>query len=85
MHLTDHQIRLLKIVDEVRWGEEEKLDVYKYHLLRRALGERDNVIVFEMEQAVAFRQANRDIKEGPPPGPERSPWINTWIKDAVEF
>lgn len=79
MHLTDHQIRLLEIVDEVRWGEEEKLNDYKYHLLRRALGEGDNVIVFEMEQAVSFRQANRDIKEGPKQGAERSPWMKTWL------
>lgn len=83
MHITDHQIRLLKIVDEVRWGEEEKLDEYKYHLLRRALGERDTVIIFEMEQAVAFRRANREIRQGPDDGPQRSPWIETWIKDPV--
>ena len=85
MHLTDHQIRLLKIVDEVRWGEEEKLDIYKYHLLRRALGERDTVIVFEMEQAVAFRQTHPQIKEGPTNALARSPWIRTWIHDAVSF
>ena len=84
MHLTDHQLRLLEIVDEVRWGEEEKLNDYKYHMLRRALGEGDGVITFEMEQAVSFRQANRNIKQGPEPGHLRSPWMNTWLSDPGE-
>ena len=79
MHLTDHQLRLLEIIDEFRWGEEEKLNHYKYHLLRRAMGEGDGVIQFEMEQAVSFRQANREIKQGPEPGPMRSPWMDTWL------
>lgn len=81
MHLTDHQLRLLEIVDEVRWGEEEKLNDYKYHLLRRALGEGDGVIAFEMEQAVSFRKANREISQGPDKGPDRSPWMKTWLED----
>lgn len=83
MQLTDHQIRLLQIVDCVRWGEEEKLDLYQYHLLRRAMGEGDLVVSFELEQAAAFRQANPEIRQGPEEPSERSPWIRTWLKDPL--
>ncbi len=86
--LTDHQIRLLKVIDHVRWGEEEHLDAFKYHLLRRAIGQKDEVLEFELEQAVnaytAYATA-RGLKLGdrlvdaPPAGSsERSPWMGSW-------
>lgn len=79
MELTDHQLRLLRIVDSVRWGETPRLNEYNYHLLLRALGQRDPVISFEMTQAVSFLKSH-DLKPppSPPPGPLRSPWIDTW-------
>lgn len=83
MEITDHQIRLLKIIDCVRWGEEEKLDLYQYHLIRRAIGEQDLVVTFELEQAARFRQANPDIRSGPEEPALRSPWIETWLKDPT--
>lgn len=83
MQITDHQIRLLKIVDCVRWGEEEKLDLYQYHLLRRAIGEQDPVVTFELEQAASFRVANPEIRSGPEEPYERSPWIKTWLNDPA--
>ncbi|MGA0021028.1 hypothetical protein [Vulcanococcus sp.] len=89
MELTDHQIRLLKIVDSVRWGEADRLGEYEYVLIRRALGERDTVITFELEQAVAAMQARRaagqlEPSEAPPEGsPERSPWLDTWMRNPL--
>lgn len=77
--LTDFQVRLLQIIDEVRWGEEEKLDGFKYHLVVRALGLGDHVIAFEIDQAVAhYQHHNRNPPPSPPPGALRSPWIETW-------
>lgn len=84
--LTDHQIKILKIVDHVRWGEEDDLDLYKYHLVRRAVGQKDVVIEFELQQAVDHAQAFQG--QGfptPPPGPERSPWIETWNVDLDRY
>lgn len=82
MQLSDHQLRLLEIVDHVRWQEAEHLGIYEYHLLRRALGEHDMVVTFEMEQAVAFAQAHTEKPESPPEGtPGRSPWRRTWLID----
>lgn len=79
MELTDHQIKILKIVDAVRWNDVEHLNAYNYHLLRRAVGLKDVVITFEMEQACAFVRAhNMNPPPSPPPGPERSPWMETW-------
>ena len=79
MELTDYQIKLLKIVDEYRWGEADKLDAYKYHLVRRALGEKDPVITFEMEMAARFVSFwGNNPPRSPKPGPLRSPWIKTW-------
>ena len=80
--LTDHQIRLLMIVDKVRWSEEEGLDEYQYRLVQRALGTKDVVIEFEMKRAVEFREWHRirkiDYPSSPPHGPLRSPWMETW-------
>ena len=86
--LTDHQIRLLKVIDHVRWGEEEHLDAFKYHLLRRAIGQKDEVLEFELEQAVNAYTAyatERGLKIGdrlvdaPAEGTsERSPWMGSW-------
>ena len=79
MQLTDHQVMLLKIVDHIRWDESEGLDLYKYHLLRRAVGQKDHVIEFELKQAVDHQQAFQG--QGyptPPPGARRSPWLETW-------
>ena len=82
MELTDHQIRLLMIVDKVRWSEEEGLDEYQYRLVQRALGTKDVTIEFEMKRAVEFREWHRvrkiDYPSSPPPGPLRSPWMETW-------
>lgn len=89
MELTEHQIRLLKIVDCVRWNEADKLGDYEYVLIRRALGEHDAVITFEMEQAVAAVRARRaagllDSTTAPAEGtPERSPWLDTWMRNPL--
>lgn len=76
--LTPHQVRLLMIIDHVRWGEADQLDAYQYHLVRRAMGQNDVVITFEMEQAAKALEMH-----GPRPSPPmgsvaRSPWIDTW-------
>lgn len=84
MALSEYQTRLLALVDHVRWQEAEHLGVYEYHLLRRALGEHDVVITFEMERAVAFAQAHPDKPPSPPEGPERSPWLLTWASDPFD-
>lgn len=77
--LTDHQVKLLKIVDHVRWDEDEELDLYKYHLVRRAIGLEDHVIEFELKQAADHQQAfSGQGHPTPPPGARRSPWIETW-------
>lgn len=77
--LTDHQIRLLQIVDKVRWGEEEMLDGFQWHMVRRAIGIGDHVVEYELEQAVNFYQHhNRKPPASPPPGARRSPWLETW-------
>ncbi len=77
--LTDHQIRLLQIIDHVRWAEEDELNAYEYQLVRRAMGQRCPVVRFELEQAVKFLVANdRNPPPSPEPGPDRSPWIDTW-------
>ncbi len=82
MQLTDHQLRLLEIVDCVRWQEADRLGLYEYHLLRRALGEGDPVVTFELEQAVAWAQSHPEAPPSPPEGlPERSPWRRTWQGD----
>lgn len=77
--LTDHQRRLLLIVDQVRWGEPPTM--VEYLLVRRALGEGDAVITFELERAVDHYLLNRDaMPESPPIGShERSPWMRTWV------
>ena len=77
--LTDHQRRLLEIIDQVRWGESPSL--IEYLLVRRALGEGDEVIQFELERAVEHYLLNREaMPESPAIGtPERSPWMRTWI------
>ena len=92
--LTDHQIRLLKVIDHVRWGEDENLDAFKYHMLRRAVGQKDEVLEFELDLAVQAYTAyatEQGLKIGdrlvgaPPIGsPERSPWMSSWdvTKDA---
>lgn len=84
MELSEYQIRLLEIVDHVRWQEAEYLNPYEYVLIRRALGEGDKVIQFELEQAAAFVQAHPERPASPPPGPQRSPWMNTWLGDACD-
>ncbi|MGB0873687.1 MAG: hypothetical protein ACPGSE_00390 [Synechococcus sp.] len=82
MELTDHQIALLQICDKIRWREEEKVDVWDFAQIRRALGDKDWVVLFEIEQASFFGQAHQP-KQSPPPGRRRSPWIDTWLADPV--
>jgi len=79
MDLTDHQLKLLKIIDCVRWGEEEGLGAYNLELLTRAYGNGDKLITFEWEQAAEWARA-WDLKPppSPEPGPLRSPWMETW-------
>ena len=86
--ITDHQIRLLKVIDHVRWGEEEHLDAFKYHLLRRAIGQKDEVLEFELEQAVnaytayatelGLKIGDRLVTSPPLGSSERSPWMGSW-------
>ena len=86
--LTDHQLRLLKICDHVRWGENYLLDSFKYHMVRRACGQKDQIVEFELQLAVAHLAAlggsqyvidNPDAIVSPEVGtPERSPWMETY-------
>lgn len=89
--ISDHQIKLLKICDAVRWNQVEYLHLYHYHLLRRAVGQKDPIVHFELTMATEFAQAwNND----PPPAPDepsrRSPWmelygVEPWRADAIEL
>lgn len=89
--ITDHQIKLLKICDAVRWNQVEYLHRYHYHLIRRAVGQQDPIIHFELTMAADFASSwNND----PPPAPEdpyhRSPWlelyqVEPWRADAIEL
>lgn len=77
---------LLKIIDHVRWDEGDALDLYKYHLLRRAVGQKDHVIEFELKQAVDHQQAFQGQGvSSPPPGARRSPWLETWDVDMNQY
>lgn len=88
--LTDHQIRLLKVVDHVRWGEHYRLDGFKYHMIRRAVGQKDPLIDFEFRLAVEElnRKGGADHATNHPEDPawqspdegtrERSPWMTTF-------
>ena len=86
--ITDHQLRLLKVCDHVRWGEEYMLDGFKYHMLRRACGQKDPIVEFELKLAINHLKAlggsqfaidNPDAIVSPDHGtPERSPWIETY-------
>lgn len=70
---------LLKIIDHVRWDEPDELDAFKYHLVRRACGQKDLVIEFELKQAADHQQAfEGQGYPTPPPGARRSPWLETW-------
>ena len=80
MDLTDHQKRLLELVDCVRFGEIEKLGAYEYHLLRNALGEGDVVVNFEMQQAVGFYTANPEAAR---PDDYQPRWVETWIAHPI--
>ena len=91
MELTDHQLKLLKICDAIRWGEEAALTPYNYHLCLRALGLGDPIITFEYrlacQHAIAY---DHQPPDSPPIGPERSPWLRTydvewWRLDAIEL
>lgn len=89
--LSDHQIKLLKICDAVRWNQVQYLHLYHYHLIRRAVGQLDPIVHFELTMATDFALAwNND----PPPPPEepfhRSPWlelygVEPWRADAIEL
>ena len=83
--LTDFQIRLLKIADHVRWSEEEQLDAFKYHLVRRALGQQDHVVETEMRMAVEAMQAMEGMESPPIGSPMRSPWMLTWDVSEAEY
>ncbi|QNJ25946.1 hypothetical protein SynSYN20_01619 [Synechococcus sp. SYN20] len=77
--LTDHQVKLLKIIDHVRWDENDELDAFGYHQVRRAIGQGDFVIEFELKQAVDHQESfSGQGFPTPPPGEARSPWIDTW-------
>ena len=86
--LTDYQIQLLKICDHVRWGENSELDGFKYHLVRRACGQKDAIVEFELKAAIAALEAaggaqraidHPDEFPSPPIGSvERSPWMSTY-------
>jgi len=82
VELTDHQIYLLKICDHVRWREEEGLTEIAYAQIRRALGENDAVIVFELEQASYYGRAHNP-QQAPKNKLARSPWVDTWARDPV--
>ena len=79
MELTPHQLKLLLICDCVRWNDEAAFTPYNWQLVRRALGQQDPIIQFEYDQAAAFVIAHGgDPPPSPPPGPERSPWLDTY-------
>ena len=77
--LTDHEVKLLKCVDYVRWAENDKTNGYDYLMIQRAIQVSNHVIKFELKQAVNHMLAwNYKPPASPPPGPERSPWMDTW-------
>lgn len=79
MELTDHQLKLLKIIDCIRWNEPEFLGPYNHLLIQRAYGQGDPAVCFELQQAVEWIQAwDRNPPPSPEPGPQRSPWMETW-------
>lgn len=79
MELSQHQLKLLLICDCVRWNDEAAFTPYNYQLVRRALGQKDPIITFEYDMAVAHAVAwDNDPPPSPPPGPERSPWLITY-------
>ena len=92
--LTDHQIRLLKVCDHVRWGEDSELDGFKYHLVRRAVGQKDPIVEYELKLAITHLEAkggayhaieHPEEFESPPVGPERSPWMETYEVDLDRY
>lgn len=93
--LTDHQIRLLKVIDHLRWGEDDQLDGFKFHLCRRAIGQKDPVIEFEYRLAVdhlnALGGSHRAIAHpeefiSPPAGSiGRSPWMESYDIDEDRY
>ena len=78
--ITDFQIRLLKICDNVRWSEEEQLDGFKYHLIRRQVGKKDHILEEELKLAVDAMQSGllTDLDTPPRGSSDRSPWMATW-------
>ena len=79
LELTDLQLKCLLLCDAIRWGETEHLSPYNYHLIRRQLAMGDVVVTFEMNRAAEFCAAyGTHPPESPPPGPLRSPWLNTY-------
>lgn len=91
MELTDHQLKLLRICDAIRWNEEASLTPYNYQLLRRALGQGDPIVSFEHRMACQHALAwEMEPPESPPVGPDRSPWLDTyevewWRLEALEL
>jgi len=83
--ITDFQIRLLKIADHVRWSEEDQLDGFKYHLVRRQLGKQDPIIEEEFKMAVDARLDLVDLESPPLGSPLRSPWMDTWDVDEERY
>ena len=93
--LTDHQIRLLKVIDHLRWGEDDQLDGFKFHLCRRAIGQRDPIIEFEYKLAVEHLNElggpDRAISHpeefiSPPFGTAaRSPWMDSYGIDLSRY
>ena len=83
--ITDFQIRLLKICDHVRWSEEDQLDGFKYHLMRRAVGQQDVVIEEELKMAAEAMPHMVDFDSGPHGSPLRSPWMDTWNVTEEEY
>ena len=78
--ITDFQIKLLKVIDHVRWCEEEDLDGFRYHIIRRAVGQKDVIVELELKLAVEHMKIYQQNRfEVPPHGSvERSPWMESW-------
>ena len=89
--ITDHQIKLFKICDAVRWNQVQYLHRYHYHLIRRACGTGDALAWTELRLASDFATAWGNNPPPPPDDPyQRSPWmelyqIEPWRADAIQL